>query len=61
VSPRYVRNRPRLGDDVAAALVSGALGVGVGLVAFYFVRLVLAREPMESSSTSGPEETGPER
>jgi hypothetical protein len=37
---------PEAKDDVAAALVSAALGVGVGLVAFYFVRLIRAREPL---------------
>lgn len=46
MSPRYVRTAPEPKDDVAAALASAALGVGVGLVAFYFMRLMLAREPL---------------
>lgn len=44
MTPRYLRNEPRARENVAAALVSGMLAAGVGLVAFYFVRLLLSRE-----------------
>jgi hypothetical protein len=56
VSPRYIRKPPERKDDVAAGLLSAALGVGVGLVAFYFVRLMLAREPLEPRREGAREE-----
>lgn len=55
MSPRYIRTPPERKDDVAAAVVSAALGVGVGLVAFYFVRLMLAREPLSGSGEGARE------
>ncbi len=55
MNPRYIRLEPEPKDDVAAALVSAALGVGVGLVAFYFVRLILAREPLAGASEGARE------
>jgi hypothetical protein len=55
VSPRYIRTPPERRDDVAAALVSAALGVGVGVVAFYFMRLLLAREPLAGASEGARE------
>jgi hypothetical protein len=41
---RYLRNEPGKKENLAAALVSGTLAAGVGLVTFYFVRLLLSRE-----------------
>lgn len=55
MSPRYIRTPPERKDDVAAALVSAALGVGVGLVAFYFARLMLAREPVAGAGEGARE------
>ncbi|HSH74576.1 MAG TPA: hypothetical protein VLA09_02640 [Longimicrobiales bacterium] len=55
MSPRYVRNRPERGDDLAAALVSAALAASVGLITFYFARLVIAREPVGAGHEAGRE------
>lgn len=44
MSRRYVRNEPGPKENAAAALASGFLAVGVGLVVFYFARLFLARD-----------------
>ena len=44
MSPRYIRNTPGPRDNAAAAIFSGLLGAGVGLVVFYFLRLLLARD-----------------
>ena len=41
---RYLRNEPGKKEDLAAALVSATLAAGVGLVTFYFARLLLSRE-----------------
>lgn len=55
MSPRYIRKRPEPREEAAAALVSAALGVTVGVVAFYFVRLMLAREPLPGNSGVSPD------
>ena len=52
---RYLRNRPTREDDRRAALVSTAVAAGVGLVVFYFVRLLLAREPLETGPEADPD------
>lgn len=44
MSPRYLRNEPGAKENATAALISGFLAAGVGLVVFYFARLFLARE-----------------
>jgi hypothetical protein len=54
VSPRYARGRVERRDDAAAGLVSAALGIGVGLVAFYVLRLMLSREPLEDDPAGTP-------
>jgi ABC-type sulfate transport system permease component len=46
MSPRYIRTRPERRDEVTAAMASGVLAIGVGLVTFYVVRLLLSREPL---------------
>ena len=56
MSPRYIRTPPDRKDEVAAAVVSTALGVGVGLVAYYFVRLMLSREPLTGGSRDARQE-----
>jgi hypothetical protein len=43
-------------EQTKAAVVSAALGAGVGLVAFYFIRLMLSREPLELGAREAPEE-----
>lgn len=49
---RFVRREPERKDTLAAAVVSGVLAAGVGVVAFYFVRLILAREEMGDSGAA---------
>ncbi len=49
MSPRYIRNEPSSRENLAAALISGAVAVGVGVVAFYLVRLLVAREAIGGS------------
>ena len=44
MSARWIRTPPEPSDEVAAALVAGAIAVGVGLAAFWIARLFLARE-----------------
>jgi hypothetical protein len=46
---RFVRREPEAKDTLGAALLSGVLAVGAGLVSFYFVRLLLAREEVGES------------
>jgi hypothetical protein len=60
VSPRYIRTPPDRNDEVAAAAVSAALGVAIGLVAYYFVRLMLSREPLTEGSREGRRASSPE-
>lgn len=55
MSPRYLRRAPERKDDVAAGAVSAALGVGFGLIAFYFVRLMLTREPLPGGPGGSPD------
>jgi hypothetical protein len=52
---RYIRNEPDRRDDVAAAVVAGTLAAGIAAVAFYLVRLLLAREPVERTDIRTPE------
>jgi hypothetical protein len=47
VTVRYLRQRPNRRENLEATLISGALAAGIGLVTFYFVRLILARETIE--------------
>lgn len=60
MSPRYIRTPPDPRDEVAAAAISAALGLGVGLVAYYFVRLMLSREPLAGGSRDVRQESSPE-
>jgi len=41
---RYLRLEPGRKEKLSAALVSGAVAAGVGLVTFYFAKLLLSRE-----------------
>jgi len=49
---RWMQLRPGPRENVVSAVSAGLLGAGVSLAAFYFVRLFLAREPLEGT---GPE------
>jgi hypothetical protein len=49
VSPRYIRNEPDRRETAAAALASGMLAAGVGVLVFYFLRLFLARDVASSA------------
>lgn len=55
---RYLRNRPDRGEDRRALVISSAAAAGVGIVTFYFTRLLLAREPlgMEVDGRSGEQQ-----
>lgn len=44
---RWVPIPPGRRENAGAALVAGALAAGVGVVAFYLARVVLAREPLD--------------
>lgn len=56
MSARWIRTPPDLRDDVAAALVAGALALGVGVATFWITRVFLARErlPEEPPARPGP-------
>ena len=60
MSPRYLRLPTDRRTDLQAALVSGALGTAVGLVAFYLVRLLVAREPVRGPRAELTEAPRPE-
>lgn len=60
MSPRYIRTPPDRKEETAAVAISAALGVGVGLVAYYFVRLMLSREPLVGGSRDVRREGSPE-
>ncbi len=49
---RYRRRPPTRGETARAAVISAALGAGIGLVSFYLTRLLLAREPLASGATA---------
>lgn len=46
MSARWIPVRPGPGDSLRAALVAGAVAIGVGATAFYVTRRLLAREPL---------------
>ena len=52
---RWVQVPPGPREEVVSAVAAGLLGAGVGLVTFYLVRLLLAREPIEGP---GPDDSG---
>jgi hypothetical protein len=56
MSIRYVRRAPEKKDTVSAALMSGAIAASLGLVAFYFTRILLARERIDATSPEDSEE-----
>ncbi len=57
---RYLRNRPDRSEDLRAIVISSAVAASVGIVTFYFTRLLLAREPlgMEVDGRSGEPQQG---
>lgn len=56
MSARWIRTPPEPRDELAAALVAGALALAVGAAAFWLTRLYLARErlPGEGAPRPGP-------
>jgi hypothetical protein len=50
MSETWIRVPPERGDTVAAGVVAGAVAAGVGLVTFYLVRTLLAREPLSGGA-----------
>lgn len=55
MSPRYVRNEPDARQEALAGVLSGILAAATGLVTFYFVRLLLARDAVPDGSGSSVE------
>lgn len=53
MSARWMRRPARREDALAAAAVSLAIGAGVAAVAFYVVRVMLAREPIGGRALLG--------
>jgi len=54
VSARWIRTPPERRDDVAAALLAGALALGVGAAAFWVTRLFLARDRLPEEPAKRP-------
>ena len=55
MSPYYRRTTPGPRENLTAGLVAGGLAAGVGALAFYLVRIFLAREslgPVRGSVTA---------
>lgn len=50
---RWVRHRPGPEENRAAAGIAFGLGAAVGVVVFYFARIFLSREPLESRPPEG--------
>lgn len=54
---RWVQVRPGRRENLLSGLSAGLLGAGVGLTAFYLVRLFLAREPLEGTRAERKDRT----
>lgn len=52
----YRRTDPGKAENLKAGLVAGGLAAAVAAVSFYFVRVFLAREPLESLPSPDAEE-----
>jgi hypothetical protein len=59
MSPRYIRNDAGRKENLTAALASGILAAGVGLVAFYFARILLARDEVPGSEVAESNRVSP--
>ena len=58
MSRYYRRTEPGFGENLRAGLVAGGIAATAAALSFYFVRLFLSREPLESLS-SGEAQDGP--
>ena len=58
MSGPWIRVPAKRGDDVAAGIMAGALAAGVGLVTFYLIRTLLAREPLSPPGPSASAAVG---
>ena len=47
MSRYYARKTPGLKENLEAGIVAAGLAAGVGAVAFYLLRILRAREPLE--------------
>ena len=54
MSARWIRVPAETRDDVTAALVAGALAVGVGVATFWLTRVLLARERLPGEEAGRP-------
>jgi len=66
MSRYYRRTEPGPGENLRAGLIAGGMAAAVAAVSFYFVRMFLAREPLEplealGSSDSDTSLASPER
>ena len=52
----YRRTKPSLKENLEAGFLAAGLAAGVAAVSFYFVRLFLAREPLEPVPKASPQE-----
>jgi len=51
MSKYYRRTEPGPGENLRAGLIAGGVAAAVAAVSFYFVRMFLAREPLEPLET----------
>ncbi len=56
---RWVQVPPSPRENLLSAVSAGLLGAGVGIAAFYFVRLFLAREPISGMRPEHLDRTPP--
>ena len=55
----YRRTEPSTQENLRAGLVAGGLAAAVAAVSFYFVRIILAREPLESLQSPQTDDSPP--
>lgn len=54
MSARWIRVPPGRREEAGAWLAAGLAAAGVGVVTFYLTRLLLSREPLESTGLTEP-------
>jgi len=61
MTPRYLRVEPDRKETLSAAVASGMLALGVGVVAFYLMRLFLSREAVSPAGDTDRTDLGARR